>query len=58
MRHLGRGRANCVVSENIDQATKLREEHKYYEANLALKAIDDSLSVDSVSLTELAKKHS
>jgi len=33
-------------------------DQKYYESNLALKAIDDSLTVDSVSVTDLPKKKS
>lgn len=44
------------ASKHIEQATKLMNDHKYYEANLALKAISDSLIVDSVNLTELPKK--
>ena len=44
--------------KHIEQATKLLGEHKYYEANLALKAVDDNLTVDSVSLIELPKKQS
>ena len=40
----------------LDQAIKLMDEHKYYEANLALKAIGDSLTLESISLTETPKK--
>ncbi|HEY8857129.1 MAG TPA: YfdX family protein [Rugosibacter sp.] len=39
--------------KHLDQAIKLDKEGKYYEANLALKAIEDGLSVDSVSLLGL-----
>ncbi len=35
----------CVI-----EATKLADEHKYYEANLALKAAEDGLIIDSTSL--------
>ena len=34
----------------VTEATKLANEHKYYEANLALKAAEDGLIVDSTSL--------
>jgi YfdX protein len=43
------------TEKHLEQAIKLMNEHKYYEANLALKAIDDSLVVDSVAVTELPK---
>jgi len=33
-------------------ATNLTKEHKYYEANLALKAAEDGIVLDSVSLLE------
>jgi YfdX protein len=46
------------ASAHIEQAIKLMNDQKYYEANLALKAIDDSLTVDSVSVTDLPKKKS
>ena len=46
------------TTKHLDQAAKLMDDHKYYEANLALKAIGDSLTVDSVSLTEVPKKKS
>lgn len=42
--------------KHLDQATKLIGEQKYYEANLALKAIDDSLTIESVALSEVPKK--
>jgi hypothetical protein len=44
--------------KHIEQASKLMNDHKYYEANLALKAVGDSLTTDSVTLTEVPKKHS
>lgn len=46
------------ASKHIDQAMTLMDNHKYYEANLALKAITDSLTVDSVKLTEALKAKS
>ena len=36
-------------------ATNLTKEHKYYEANLALKAAEDGIVLDSVSLLEFPK---
>ena len=33
-------------------ATKLMGEHKYYESNLALKAAEDGLRMDTVVLSE------
>jgi hypothetical protein len=42
--------------KHIEQATKLMDENKYYEANLALKAIGDSFTTDSVSLIDFPKK--
>ncbi|MBX3679525.1 MAG: YfdX family protein [Rhodocyclaceae bacterium] len=36
----------------IDQAISLSGDHKYYEANLALKAVEDGLQHDSVSFVE------
>jgi hypothetical protein len=35
---------------HLADATKLMDDHKYYEANLALKAVGDSLQTDSVDL--------
>ena len=35
------------------QALKLTNESKYYEANLALKAIEDSVTIDSIKFSEL-----
>lgn len=43
------------TTKHLDQAKTLMDDHKYYEANLALKAIGDSLTTDSVSLTEVPK---
>ncbi len=34
----------------VTEATRLANEHKYYEANLALKAAEDGLIIDSTSL--------
>lgn len=42
----------ATTAKYLDQASTLMDEHKYYEANLALKSIIDSLSVDSVQLNE------
>ncbi len=36
----------------VNQASKLADEHKYYEANLALKAAEDGLIMDSTYLIE------
>ncbi len=38
---------------HLDQAIKLASESKYYEANLALKAIEDSVTIDSISFSDL-----
>lgn len=38
---------------HLDQAIKLAGENKFYEANLALKAIEDSVTVDSISFSDL-----
>jgi hypothetical protein len=38
--------------KHVEQAIKLAGEHKYYEANLALKAVEDGLSLDSINLLE------
>jgi hypothetical protein len=46
------------TSKHIDQAMKLMDDQKYYEANLALKAITDSLTVDSIKLTDVPKAKS
>ena len=38
---------------HLDQAIKLANESKYYEANLALKAVEDSVTLDSISFSDL-----
>jgi hypothetical protein len=38
---------------HLNQAIKLAGENKYYEANLALKAIEDSVTMDSISFSDL-----
>ena len=43
------------AQNHLDEAIKLMNEGKYYEANLALKAIEDSLTTDSVTLAEAPK---
>lgn len=40
--------------EHLEGALALMDESKYYEANLALKAIEDSLTLDSETLVEQA----
>jgi hypothetical protein len=40
------------ATKRLDQATKFMDDHKYYEANLALKAIGDSITMDSVAINE------
>lgn len=37
---------------HLDEAITLTQENKYYEASLALKAIEDGITTDSVALTE------
>jgi cellobiose-specific phosphotransferase system component IIA len=44
------------AQNHLDAAIKLANEGKYYEANLALKAIEDSLTTESVTLAEAPKK--
>lgn len=39
----------------VDQAIKLADAGKYYEANLALKAIEDSATVDTATVVNLPK---
>jgi hypothetical protein len=41
-----------ATSKRVDDALKLVDEKKYYEANLALKAAEDGLVIDSVTLLE------
>lgn len=43
------------AEKHLDQAIKLANDGKYYEANLALKAIEDSMIVDSITLSDLPK---
>ena len=38
---------------HLEKAIKLASESKYYEANLALKAIEDSVTMDSISFGDL-----
>lgn len=40
------------ATKHLDQATQFMDDHKYYEANLALKAIGDSITLDSVAINE------
>jgi hypothetical protein len=39
---------------HVDKAIALTNAHKYYEANLSLKAAEDGLVVDSATLCESA----
>jgi hypothetical protein len=39
-------------TKHVEQAIKLLGEHKYYEANLALKAVEDGLTIDTVDVAE------
>jgi len=48
----------AAAQKHLDDAIKLLNEDKYYEANLALKAIEDSVTTDSVTLAEAPKKQS
>jgi len=41
------------TESHLTQAIKLADESKFYEANLALKAIEDSVTVDSISFSDL-----
>ncbi|MGD9544202.1 MAG: YfdX family protein [Methylocystis sp.] len=41
-----------ATKKHVDQAVQLLGEHKYYEANLALKAVEDGLTVETVNLIE------
>ena len=45
-----------LALRRLDQAEKLMGEHKYYEANLALRSIGDHLSIESDSMTDEAAK--
>jgi len=48
----------AAANKQIEHATKLMNDHKYYEANLALKAIGDTITVDSVAINEPVKTKS
>jgi ABC-type amino acid transport substrate-binding protein len=43
------------AKEHIDQAAKLVGEHKYYEANLALKAVEDAVVVETYAIDAVPK---
>jgi hypothetical protein len=43
----------AATETHLDQAMKLANENKYYEANLALKAIEDSVTMDSIGFGDL-----
>jgi hypothetical protein len=43
----------AATETHLDQAIKLANENKYYEANLALKAIEDSVTMDSIGFGDL-----
>ncbi|MGE5152615.1 MAG: YfdX family protein [Bdellovibrio bacteriovorus] len=43
------------AKEHIDEAAKLIGEGKYYEANLALKAVDDSIVTDTFAIDAVPK---
>lgn len=40
---------------HIDDAAKLIADHKYYEANLALKAVEDAAVIETFAMSELPK---
>ena len=42
------------AATSVDDAIKLADDGKYYEANLALKAVEDSVTVDTVDILGLA----
>ena len=46
----------AASEKHLDDAIKLADADKYYEANLALKAIEDGYTMDSVQLVENPKK--
>ncbi len=46
------------AAKHLDQAVKFMDAQKYYEANLSLKAIGDSITVDSVAINEAVKPKS
>jgi hypothetical protein len=43
------------AKEQIDQAAKLVADHKYYEANLAMKAVDDAVVVETYAIDSVPK---
>ena len=43
------------AKEHIDEAAKLIGERKYYEANLALKAVDDAMVVETYAIDAVPK---
>jgi hypothetical protein len=43
----------AATETHLNQAIKLATENKYYEANLALKAIEDSVTMDSIGFGDL-----
>ena len=43
------------AKEHIDRAAKLVADHKYYEANLALKAVDDAVLVETYAIDSVPK---
>jgi hypothetical protein len=46
------------AKEHIDEAAKLMGEGKYYEANLALKAVEDAVVVETFALDSAPTTHS
>jgi hypothetical protein len=42
------------AERHLTQAIKLADEGKYYESNLALKAIEDSITTDSITFNDVA----
>lgn len=45
-----------ATTKHVEQAIKLLGDHKYYEANLALKAAEDGLTIDTVNVAEPVDK--
>ncbi|MEJ2455837.1 MAG: YfdX family protein [Candidatus Thiodiazotropha sp.] len=43
------------AKEHVEQAAKLVAEHKYYAANLALKAVDDAVVVETYAIDAVPK---
>lgn len=48
----------AAAAKHLDQAVKYMDAQKYYEANLSLKAIGDSITVNSVAINEAVKPKS